>query len=90
MAIISYTHEGFDAHLPLLIIGAGACGLVAALAAQKAGVELAVLERDSLPRGSTAMSSGFIPGANTRFQHELGVTDSADAMAEDIQKKKWL
>ena len=87
MAIISYTHEGFDAHLPLLIIGAGACGLVAALAAQKAGVELAVLERDSLPRGSTAMSSGFIPAANTRFQHELGVTDSAEAMAEDIQKK---
>ena len=87
MAIIPYTHDGFDAHLPLLIIGAGACGLVAALAAQEAGVELAVLERDALPRGSTAMSSGFIPAANTRFQHELGVSDSAEAMAEDIQKK---
>ncbi|MEL7612629.1 FAD-dependent oxidoreductase [Vreelandella titanicae] len=87
MAILPYTHDRFDAHLPLLIIGAGACGLVAALAAQEAGVELAVLERDALPRGSTAMSSGFIPAANTRFQHELGVSDSAKAMAEDIQKK---
>jgi fumarate reductase flavoprotein subunit len=67
MAILPYTHDGFDAHLPLLIIGAGACGLVAALAAQEAGIELAVLERDALPRGSTAMSSGFIPAANTRF-----------------------
>tara|TARA_R110001599_G_scaffold33409_1_gene108150 strand:+ start:1267 stop:2688 length:1422 start_codon:yes stop_codon:yes gene_type:complete len=87
MAILPYNNDSFDAHLPLLIIGAGACGLVAALAAQEAGVELAVLERDALPRGSTAMSSGFIPAANTRFQHELGVTDSAEVMAEDIQKK---
>ena len=61
--------------------------MVAALAAQESGVELAILERDALPRGSTAMSSGFIPAANTRFQHNLGVTDSAEAMAEDIQKK---
>lgn len=87
MAILPYAHDTFDAHLPLVIIGAGACGLVAALAAQEAGVELVVLERDSLPRGSTAMSSGFIPAANTYFQHVLGVSDSPDVMAEDIQKK---
>ena len=87
MAILPYAHDTFDAHLPLVIIGAGACGLVAALAAQEAGVELVVLERDSLPRGSTAMSSGFIPAANTHFQHALGVSDSPDVMAEDIQKK---
>lgn len=88
MAIVPYTqHHTFDAHLPLLIIGAGACGLVAALAAHEAGVELAVLERDALPRGSTAMSSGFIPAANTRFQKALGVNDTPAAMAEDIQHK---
>ena len=88
MAIVPYTqHHIFDAHLPLLIIGAGACGLVAALAAHEAGVELAVLERDALPRGSTAMSSGFIPAANTRFQKSLGVNDTPAEMAEDIQRK---
>jgi fumarate reductase flavoprotein subunit len=80
------THE-YEAHLPLLIVGGGACGLVAALAAKAAGVELAVLERDAFPRGSTFMSSGFVPASNTRFQREKGVTDSPEIQAEDIQHK---
>lgn len=80
--------QRFDAHLPLLIVGGGAGGLVAALAAQEAGAEVAVIERDPLPRGSTAMSSGLIPAAGTRFQAACGVTDDAPAlMAEDIQRK---
>jgi fumarate reductase flavoprotein subunit len=77
----------YEAELPLLIIGGGACGLVAALAAKAAGVELAVLERDGFPRGSTFMSSGFVPAANTRFQRERGVEDSPHIQARDIQHK---
>jgi fumarate reductase flavoprotein subunit len=77
----------YEAHLPLLIIGGGACGLVAALSAKAAGVELAVLERDAFPRGSTFMSSGFVPASNTRFQREKGVEDSPAIQAEDIQHK---
>ncbi|MFG6668490.1 FAD-dependent oxidoreductase [Halomonas sp. HNIBRBA4712] len=88
MAVHSYTQaDEFDFHLPLIIIGAGACGLVAALKAREAGIELAVLERDALPRGSTAMSQGFIPAANTRFQRALEVEDTPALMAEDIQRK---
>ncbi|MCB8889055.1 FAD-dependent oxidoreductase [Vreelandella malpeensis] len=88
MAIHPYSEtETFEVHLPLLIIGAGACGLVAALKARDAGIEPAVLERDALPRGSTAMSSGFIPAAGTRFQQALGIEDSPEIMAEDIQRK---
>lgn len=79
--------DAFEVHLPLVIIGAGACGLVAALAAQEAGITPLVLERDELPRGSTFMSSGFIPAAGTRFQRAAGVEDSAEMMAEDIQRK---
>ena len=51
-----------------MVIGAGACGLIAALAAREAGAEVLVLERDSSPSGSTALSSGFIPAAGTRYQ----------------------
>ena len=79
--------RALDAHLPLLIIGGGACGLVAALAARAAGVELAVLERDAFPRGSTFMSSGFVPASNTRFQRELDIEDSPHLQASDIQHK---
>jgi len=68
----------------VVIVGAGACGLTAALAARDAGAEVVVLERDASPSGSTALSSGFVPAAPTRFQRG---GDSAGRMAADIQRK---
>ena len=47
----------FDFTVDTLIIGAGACGMVAALAAKEAGREVLILERDPLPSGSTALSA---------------------------------
>lgn len=73
--------------MPLVIVGAGACGLVAGLAALSQGIDAVVLERDSTPRGSTFMSSGFIPAAGTRFQKALGIDDTPAIMASDIQAK---
>jgi fumarate reductase flavoprotein subunit len=77
----------FDPHVPVLIVGAGACGLVAALAARDAGAEVLVVERDATPAGSTALSSGFIPAAHTRFQREKGIADSPERFASDLQRK---
>lgn len=73
--------------VPVVVIGAGACGLVAALAARDAGADVLVLERDPLPRGSTAMSSGLIPAAGTRWQQQADVQDEPAVMASDIQDK---
>lgn len=88
MAIVAFGSDTeFGIHVPLVIVGAGACGLVAALAAKRFGTEVVILERDALPRGSTAMSQGFIPAAGTRFQDEKGIEDSPERMAEDIQRK---
>src|SRR3954452_22387553 len=77
----------FDSEVPLLIIGAGAAGLCAALAASEAGVEPVLIERDAVPRGSTALSAGLIPAAGTRFQREKGIEDSAKLFAQDITRK---
>src|SRR5947209_8990879 len=77
----------FDNEVPLLIIGAGAAGLCAALAASEAGVEPVVIERDAVPSGSTALSAGLIPAAGTRFQRAKGIADSATLFAEDIARK---
>jgi fumarate reductase flavoprotein subunit len=74
-------------HVPVAIVGAGACGLVAAIALREAGVECVVLERDARPSGSTALSSGFIPAGGTRAQRDAGVDDSAAAFAADIRAK---
>jgi fumarate reductase flavoprotein subunit len=79
--------ENFDAEAPLLIIGAGAAGLCAALAAKEAGIEPLVIERDAVPAGSTALSAGLIPAAGTRFQRAKGIADSPQLFAVDIQRK---
>lgn len=77
----------FETHVPVAIIGAGAAGLIAALAAHEAGAEVLVLERDALPRGSTALSAGLIPAAGTSWQRSAGITDTAASFASDILKK---
>ncbi|ABM57668.1 FAD-dependent oxidoreductase [Verminephrobacter eiseniae] len=77
-----------DVHVAVAIVGGGACGLTAALMLHDAGVDCVVLERDALPSGSTALSSGFIPAPGTRAQRAHGVTgDSAARFAADIQAK---
>ncbi len=77
----------FDAHVPIVIVGAGAAGLVTALAAREGGADALVLERDHLPRGSTALSAGLIPAAGTRWQRGAGIVDSPTQFAADIMAK---
>lgn len=76
-----------DLHVDTLIVGAGAGGLVAALAAREAGREPLVVERDAAPAGSTALSAGLIPAAGTRFQRAAGIADEPALFAQDIQRK---
>lgn len=77
----------FEVSVPLVVIGAGACGLTAALAAAEQGVGVLVLERDARPSGSTSLSAGLIPAADTRFQREKGIEDSAALFAADLIAK---
>src|SRR5437868_12365560 len=77
----------FDSEVPLLIVGAGAAGLCAALAASEAGSEPVLIERDAVPSGSTALSAGLIPAAGTRFQRAHGIADGPELFAQDISRK---
>jgi fumarate reductase flavoprotein subunit len=77
----------FPIAVPVVVIGAGACGLTAALAARDASADVLVLERDASPSGSTALSSGLIPAAGTKVQAALGIDDTAALFAADIQAK---
>ena len=87
MSILPAAGASFEAHLPVLIVGAGAAGHVAALACRDAGIDCAMLERDALPRGSTALSSGLVPAAGTSMQMKRSVADSPAKFAADIMKK---
>lgn len=87
MSVSPVPDAGFDLHVPIVIIGAGACGLVAALSANEAGADVLVIEADAVPSGSTALSAGLIPAAGTRFQVAAGITDTPAQFAQDIQAK---
>ena len=87
MSVAPPPEEGFDVTVPVLIVGAGACGLIAALAAAEAGAEVLVVEADAVPAGSTALSAGLIPAAGTRAQAAAGIADDASLFAADLQRK---
>ena len=78
---------GFDLDVPVLVIGAGASGMVAALSVKDACGDVLVIEADPVPSGSTALSAGLIPAAGTRFQDAAGIKDDPSLLAADIQRK---
>ncbi len=71
----------------VLIIGAGGCGLTAALAACDAGAEVVVLEQSKTPLGTTSMSTGLIPAAGTPEQQAENITDDPKQFFTDIMAK---
>jgi fumarate reductase flavoprotein subunit len=87
MSILSAEGIAFDVKVPVVIIGAGAAGLVAALSAREAGQDVLVLERDAVPRGSTALSAGLIPAPGTRWQKAASIVDSPELFGRDIANK---
>ena len=70
----------------VLIAGAGAGGLAAALSARGAGAAPVIVEASPNARGSctTAMSTGLVPGAGTPQQRAVGVEDGPDLFARDL------
>ena len=52
----------------LIIVGAGGCGMMAALVAAGKGISVLLLEKTDKPGGSTAFSSRGIRAAGSRFQ----------------------
>lgn len=76
-----------DASAEVIVVGAGAAGLTAAIAARRAGAEVVLLERDAHASGSTAMSQGAVCAAGTEAQRAEGISDSADQFYDDILRK---
>lgn len=85
--ILPADNKTFDLSVPVLVIGAGACGICAALTAKENGTEVMILERDDTPSGSSALSTCLIPAAGTKLQKAAGVEDSVEIFAEDLIAK---
>jgi len=49
----------WDIEIDILIIGAGGCGFVAALAGAEKGVEIFLVEKEKIADGNTSLSQGM-------------------------------
>lgn len=79
--------ETFEFTVPVLVVGGGASGCIAALAASMAGADVLLIEQDERPMGSTGMSQGLICAAGTKAQAAHGIEDSAHTYFDDIMTK---
>lgn len=87
MSVARTPDQPFDVEIAVVVVGAGAAGLTAALAARDGGAEVLLLERDETPRGSTSMSQGYVCAAGTRLQTEKGIKDDSDLYFADIMAR---
>src|SRR5215470_3733532 len=87
MPVIRGRIPAFPNSVPVIVVGAGAAGAVAALAARDKGAKVMVLDRDASPTGATALSSGMIPAAGSPAQRAREIEDSPELFAADIQAK---
>lgn len=87
MGIVVDPKAKFEATIPVVVVGAGGAGVMAALAACDAGAGVLVLDRDAAPGGATARSSGMIPAAGSSAQTAAQIIDTPRRYADDIQAK---
>jgi len=87
MTVIRDRLPTFSTSVPVIVIGAGAAGALAALAARDSGAKVLVLDRDASPTGATALTSGMIPAAGTHAQEAREIDDTPEQFAADIQAK---
>ena len=69
----------------VIVVGTGAAGLSAALAASVAGARVLVLEKAAVIGGTTAMSGGCIWVPGHHYMAAMGLSDSREAALEYIR-----
>lgn len=79
------TPDNWDLTADVVVIGAGATGLPAALAAIDAGASVIVVEANYDIGGHAILSGGNVPlGGGTSAQRQYGIKDSADVVFADL------
>jgi succinate dehydrogenase/fumarate reductase flavoprotein subunit len=75
----------WDKEADVVVIGAGATGLPAAIVAQEAGAKVILVEAVSDIGGHAITSGGNIPlGGGTSAQKKAGINDSPDLLFQDL------
>lgn len=72
------------AETDIVVVGAGGCGLIAALVAAEHGAQVVIVEKENQAGGNTAMSAGLAIAADSRLQRAAGETGTPEELAADI------
>lgn len=75
------TSNSFD----LVIVGAGGAGMICAVTAARKGLRVLIVEKDKEVGGTTRFSVGTIMASQTRQQKRLGIQDSPEEHAADVE-----
>jgi len=70
----------------IVVVGAGAAGIPAALTAARSGAEVTLVEKLDRPGGVLWWSGGLMSAAGTRLQAQAGISDSPSAHIADVQR----
>jgi fumarate reductase flavoprotein subunit len=74
----------------VVVVGAGAAGLCAAVTAAEAGASVLVAEASAAAGGASQFSAGLIMAAGTRFQRERGIEDGPEALLHEyLAFNRW-
>ncbi len=75
-----------DDEYDLVVVGAGAAGLPAAIKAAENGARVLLVEAADVIGGTFHLSSGQMSAAGTRIQQAKGIEDSADRHFDDVMR----
>lgn len=70
----------------IVVIGAGAAGMTAAITAHDAGAKVILLEKQPITGGNSMLAAGGMNAAETTFQKAKGIKDSVELMYQDTMK----
>ena len=81
IAPVEATTVTWNRQVDVVVVGLGAAGLAASIAAAEAGAQVLAIERTGAPGGTSAMSGGIVYlGGGTSTQQGAGVEDSPELM----------
>ncbi len=78
--------EDIEKTCDIVIAGAGGAGMTAAITAAQNGKKVIILEKGSVSGGNSSYATGGMNAADTHYQAEQGIEDSADLYYADTMK----
>ena len=76
------TAEAVTKNYDVVVVGAGAAGLTAAIEAAEKGAKVAVVEKMPMAGGSTVLSGGIVYGTGSELHKKAGIKDSVEELVK--------